>query len=363
MEAELTEVMAVVKGGAYGSGVMGVVGAVLEAGATELAVATVSEGVFLRTQGVAVPIAVLGNLNPEELPDVLTYRLHPTVGWARAFQQSEPISLKYHDGSPLEVHVEIDTGMSRFGVQPQDLAELMTTLDQRGIKVRSLYTHFQSAITERDLNKRQYDSFIEATKAFPGIRRHAAATTGCVQGLGGELDFIRPGGAVTGLCSGSSEADVKAFAELGFQPSFSLVARPSFYKLLEPCRGVGYDSTYTSSSHEWIANFNTGWSDGLARKLSNCGHVLRIKTGELCPIVGRVSMDSMTVRVPEEPGAEETFVIITPDFHPLTSAVGVARSLGAAVYEVPGNWGSRLPRVTVEGGKVKQVYRSLEYTN
>ncbi|KAA0184013.1 hypothetical protein HAZT_HAZT002960 [Hyalella azteca] len=76
------------------------------------------------------------------------------------------------------------------------------------------------------------------------------------------------------------KADVKAFAELGFQPSFSLVARPSFYKLLEPCRGVGYDSTYTSSSHEWIANFNTGWSDGLARKLSNCGHVLRIKTGK-----------------------------------------------------------------------------------
>ncbi|KAF2347079.1 Alanine racemase C-terminal [Trinorchestia longiramus] len=111
------------------------------------------------------------------------------------------------------------------------------------------------------------------------VPRHAAATTGCVQELGNDLDFVRPGGAVTGLCSGSSEEDVSAFAKCGFQPSFSVIARPSFCKLLAPDRAVGYDGTYTSREHEWIANFNTGWSDGLARKLTNCGHVKRIKTG------------------------------------------------------------------------------------
>ena len=84
---------------------------------------------------------------------------------------------------------------------------------------------------------------------------------------------------------------------------------------------------------------------------------------ELCPIVGRVSMDSITVRLPEEPSADEIFVLITADFHPVTSAVGIARTLGAAVYEVPGNWSTRLPRVAVSQGSVKRVHESLNYTN
>lgn len=74
-------------------------------------------------------------------------------------------------------------------------------------------------------------------------------------------------------------------------------------------------------------------------------------------------MDSITVRLPEEPGVDEAFVIITADFHPLTSAVGISRSMGGAVYEVPGNWSTRLPRVTVQEGKVRKVYHSLDYTN
>ena len=88
-----------------------------------------------------------------------------------------------------------------------------------------------------------------------------------------------------------------------------------------------------------------------------------LQTGELCDIVGRVSMDSITVRLPEEPSPDEVFALITDDFDPKTSAVGLARTLGAAVYEVPGNWSTRLPRVAVSGGKVKKVYHSLSYTN
>lgn len=66
----------------------------------------------------------------------------------------------------------------------------------------------------------------------------------------------------------------------GFQPAFSVVARPTFYKLLKAGRDIGYDGTYTTSEDEWIANFTTGWSDGLSRRLSNfVGAVKRVNTG------------------------------------------------------------------------------------
>ncbi|KAF2347078.1 Alanine racemase N-terminal [Trinorchestia longiramus] len=158
--------MAVVKGAAYGSEVLGVATAALEAGAKELAVATVSEGVFLCKQGISAPITVLGNLSAEELPDVLTHHLYPTLSWTRALQDVHPDTLKYLNGCPLEVHVEVDTGMSRFGVQPEDLPSVMATLEKLGVKVRSIYTHFQSAITQPQLNKRQYDCFVAATELF-----------------------------------------------------------------------------------------------------------------------------------------------------------------------------------------------------
>ena len=89
--------------------------------------------------------------------------------------------------------------------------------------------------------------------------------------------FLREFSNITS--SGSNEDDVEQFANCGFQPAFSLVMKPSFYKLLPPGRHVGYDGTYTSHQPEWIANFSTGWSDGLARKLTNTGYVKRMKTG------------------------------------------------------------------------------------
>lgn len=85
-------------------------------------------------------------------------------------------------------------------------------------------------------------------------------------------------------------------------------------------------------------------------------------TGELCPIVGRVSMDSITVRLSGAPDPDDAYLVLSDDFHNITSAVGMARRLDAAVYEIPGNWSTRLPRVYTHGGKITQICSSLGYT-
>uniref|UniRef100_A0A0P4WGK0 Alanine racemase C-terminal domain-containing protein n=1 Tax=Scylla olivacea TaxID=85551 RepID=A0A0P4WGK0_SCYOL len=268
------------------------------------------------------------------------------------------------DGSRLRVAINIDTGMSRYGVQPQDLPALVTTLDNLNVTIASMYTHFQAAINEPEKNKKQLDMFLEATEPYKlrPLTRHVAATTGCVQGIGTNLDFIRPGGAITGLSSGSDEESAGLFAKCGFCPALSVVARPTFFKQLPPGRGIGYDATYQTTSDEWIANLTTGWSDGFSRRLSNTGAVKRVKTGELCPIVGRVSMDSITIRLPEAPAEDDVFQVISDDFDENTSAVGLARILEAAVYEMPGNWSTRLSRVYIKNGSIAKVYHSLDYT-
>lgn len=85
-------------------------------------------------------------------------------------------------------------------------------------------------------------------------------------------------------------------------------------------------------------------------------------SGELCPIVGRVSMDSITIRLPEAPAGDEVFQVISDDFDKNTSAVGLARILEGAVYEMSGNWSTRLSRVYIKNGSIAKVYHSLDYT-
>ncbi|KAG0719754.1 Alanine racemase [Chionoecetes opilio] len=313
-------------------------------GVEELSVATVAEGVYLRRQGVTRPITVLGNLLDCEVEDVLKHRLIPSISWLCPLTAQPSHSLNYPDGSRLRVAVNLDTGMSRYGVQPQDLPALVTTLDALQVTIHSIYTHFQAAIDEPHKNKRQLDIFLETTEPYKlrPLTRHVAATTGCVQGLGTNLDFIRPGGAITGLCSGSDEESVGLFAKCGFRPALSVVARPTFFKQLPSGRGIGYDATYQTSCDEWIANLTTGWSDGFSRRPQQ---QRSRQKGELCPIVGRVSMDSITIRLPEPPAEDEVFQVISDDFDENTSAVGLSRILEAAVYEMPG----KLDNTTAKG--------------
>lgn len=73
-------------------------------------------------------------------------------------------------------------------------------------------------------------------------------------------------------------------------------------------------------------------------------------------------MDSITVRLPEQPLPDEVFQVLTDDYDEVTSAVGMARNLGGATYEIPGNWSTRLPRLYTRNGKIVKIYLSLQYT-
>ncbi|CAL4170648.1 unnamed protein product [Meganyctiphanes norvegica] len=278
-----TEINAVIKDGAYGTGLLPATKAMLEAGVTHFTAACVNEAVYLRKNGIKhVPISVLGNLSAEELPRILEHNLMPSISWIKPLLSMPKEDLIYQDGQRLNVNINIDTGLHRYGVKPDELPAMVDELDNLGVGIHSMYTHYARGVNATEENTKQFDEFLKATKPYMhrGIKLHSAATSGLIQRLGHDLGYIRIGKALLGLSCGNSKEVTSLFASYGFTPVLSVVAKPSFYKKLPKGSPVGYDGSYVTQSDEWIANFRCGWGDGYNKRLGEGkGYIKRLRTG------------------------------------------------------------------------------------
>ena len=331
------EVIAVVKANAYGHGAARVARYLREhRGARRFAVATTGEGAELRKAGIAEPVLLLGALHPDDAGDAARHDLTPTLVTleaARAFAAARPGG---------RAQVKVDSGMGRVGVPPAELAGFVAAVEGLGLEVEAIYTHFAVADEDEAETRRQLAVFLEAARALP--RRyplHAANSAAILAGLGTELDFVRPGVALYGLPPDMREAP-------GLEPVLAWKARPTLVKRLPAGHGVGYGLTYRAGGEEWIATLPFGYADGFSRALSNLGWVRW--RGGYAPVVGRVSMDQTTVRLPEPVGLDEVFEVATPDLDERTSLTGRARALGTIHYELAAALSPRLPRRYREEG-------------
>ena len=331
------QLIAVVKANAYGHGAVRVARHLLErCGVRRFAVATSGEGAELRAAGIAESLLLLGALHPDDAADAARHGLTPTLvtlAAARAFAAARPGG---------RVQVKVDSGMGRVGVAPAELAGFLAAVEELGLEVEAIYTHFAVADEDEAETRRQLAVFLEAARALP--RRyplHAANSAAILAGLGTGLDFVRPGVALYGLAPDMREAP-------GLEPVLAWKARPGQVKRLPAGHGVGYGLTYRAKGEEWIATLPFGYADGFSRALSNRGW-LRWRGG-YAPVAGRVSMDQTTVRLPGPVGLDEVFEVVTPDLDERTSLTGRARALGTIHYELATALSPRLPRVYLEEG-------------
>src|SRR5581483_9299812 len=148
-----TQVMAVVKADGYGLGAPAVAGAALRAGASWLAVARIDEGVALRKAGIGAPILNLACTLPEEAELAVEYRIRPTVvdlATARALAAAAPPNARF------PVHLKVDSGLSRFGVQPDELLPLLKNLELLdNLEIEGVFSHFATADEADDRFARQ----------------------------------------------------------------------------------------------------------------------------------------------------------------------------------------------------------------
>ena len=294
--------MTVVKTDAYGHGAVEVAQMLSGIGIAGFAVATVEEGVELRTSGINQPILVLGHVFPDEYQKAINHHITLTVF---AYENAAAISnaAKALD-TTAKVHVAVDTGMGRIGFQPteENVEEIRKIFALPNLDVEGVFTHFACADcadkTSRDNQIRIFLSYTKKLKeAGCNFRiRHMCNSATVMEGTDNYLDMVRLGITIYGLLP-SDEVNPE---NLDLRPAMSLVSHVSHVKTVGPGFTVSYGSTYVTDKPETtIATVPVGYGDGYPRMLSNKGYVLI--HGKRAPIVGRVCMDQFMVDVSDIP--------------------------------------------------------------
>jgi alanine racemase len=345
-----TELMAVVKANGYGHGIPGIARAVLEAGATRFGVACVQEGVELRSAGLDCPVLVLGYVPHWEAERVVKLDLSVALATHQlALALSREASAA---GRPATVHVKVDTGMSRYGLLPDEVRPFVSALvDLPGLRVEGLFTHLATADEpDRGHAERQLRCFRDVSRllADHGILpplRHALNSAGTVAFPEAQFGMVRAGICLYGV----PPADMPGLPAL--RPALSLKARIARLRRLGPGTCVGYGCSYVTERPTDLGLIPVGYADGLSRSLSDRGWVL--VNGGRAPIVGRISMDQCTIDLtglgPVRQDDEVT--LIGEQGEDAITATEAAAWRGTIAYEVLTGLSVRVPRVYIDGGR------------
>ena len=348
MRAQLGEgvrFLAVVKANAYGHGAVPVARAALEAGADMLAVAIPEEGVELRQAGVDAPILVLGGIDEAAAQAVAQSALTQAV-----FDESRILALAAAGracGRAAQVHLKLDTGMSRIGVrtaqEAQALVRLIDSLE--GIELTGCFTHMATA-DEADSagTLAQIARFREMCDAIaavhPGkITRHAANTASIFCYPQAHADMVRGGIALYGY---PPVPQAK-----GLMPAMRWVTRGVYVKTIAPGDRVSYGGLFTAERETRVMTVPVGYADGYRRAITGKGCVL--VRGRRAPVLGRVCMDQIMVDVTDIPGAQagDEVVLLGRQGDEMIDADEMAAWIGTISYEVICSPSPRVPRTYV----------------
>jgi alanine racemase len=296
-------VAAVVKADAYGLGALRVGPALAAAGCDTFFVARLAEGVALRPVVPQARIFVLDGAPPDAIPALLTHRLTPVLNslsdiaaWRAAAAAARTV---------LDAALQVDTGMNRLGLPGEELAVLAAEARLRlsGLNLVLVMSHLACADDEgadKAMNARQLDRFRTALAMLPPAPASLAASSGTMLGMEYHFDMVRPGVALYGANPQAGQPNLMQMAAV-------LTARVLQVRRIDSGDTVGYAATFRARRPSMIATLALGYADGIPRAASGRGQAA---FGGVCaPIVGRISMDMITLDVtdmshPPAPGDE-----------------------------------------------------------
>jgi alanine racemase len=349
------EVVAVVKADAYGHGAVPVARRLVAAGCTRLAVAMIAEAAELRAAAVRVPLLLLGGIHDAaEADDAAALDLVPVVQHAGHVPLLARAAREH--GRRLGVELEVDTGMARMGVAPEDVAALVSAIGrEESLACEGVYTHLACA-DEPDLasTRRQLALFGEVlaglrARSLLPARVHVANSAGLVAGpelaaaMPAEVNTVRPGLLLYGVQPCAERAGV---AQL--RPVMSLCTRVANVRHVRRGDPVGYGATFRAKQRGRIATLPVGYADGVPWAVGNRGWVLL--RGRKLRIAGRVSMDLITLDVGEAPVEIGDPVLVFGEADGERLRVEeLAEAAGTIPYELLVRVGRRVPRILQNG--------------
>jgi alanine racemase len=341
------EVWAVLKADGYGHGAKGVARTLERAGATGICVALLEEGIELRQAGIRVPILITGGYYGRAFSEVLRHSLTPVLHDPAQVEELAD-EVRYSGAEPANVHVKIDTGMSRLGVLPRDVPKMAEVLARHPqVRVGGLMTHFACADgADPESINQQMDLFDAATASMKSLGidpllRHAANSAAILQSPRAHLNVVRPGIALFGV-----EPRAGICKEL--RPVMTVRTELVAVREIAAGQSVGYGATWTAQRTSRIATIPMGYADGLSRSLSNRGELL--VRGKRVPVAGIVSMDMAMLDVTEVPDVRvgDECVVLGTQKGPLgqetISVEEIAAHRGTIPWEVLTDISRRVPR-------------------
>ncbi|HLE76849.1 MAG TPA: alanine racemase [bacterium] len=343
--------MAVVKADGYGHGMTEVARAAIDAGATWLGVATLHEGLALRTAGFREPVLILGAVSPEDLMATVLPRPPLSI----AITSPEILeALIATPASGFRVHLKIDTGMTRLGLRPDDAAQTLDLLARlrNRMALEGCFTHLATADDpESPLAAEQLAAFAPVAamvrERFPSALVHAANSAGTIAWPGAHYDLVRVGIAMYGMYPAPI---LRTLMDEPLRPAMRLHSRVVRTLRVPAGTPVGYGATYRTERPTVIATVACGYADGYPRQASNRGEA--VIGGRRHPVAGRVAMDYLML------DAGDADVRVGDEvelFGESVSADEVAKWAETISYHVFCGIGPRVPRLYLRGGQVVDV--------
>ncbi|MBQ9835694.1 MAG: alanine racemase [Akkermansia sp.] len=334
-----TQLMPVVKAGAYGHGLEPVARRLDNDGIAFFGVANAGEARRLSQAGIRTKPFILGPSFPEEREEIVLNNWCCSVSTLEEALHFQSLASLYD--KTFLVHLAVDTGMGREGVLPAELNELAHALKQMpNLVVDGVMSHFPCADEDvpytQDEIARFSDYVAELQQHFRLRYRHIAASAG---ELGYEIpvaNLARPGLMLYGV------APMASIYDGVLRPTLKLSSRVSLIRTLPAGHGVSYGRTHITSRPTRVATIGIGYADGWSRRLSGKGAELYIN-GHYCPMLGRVTMDQIMADVTDVPfiSPGDEVELIGPHI-PVTKVAALADTI---VWEIFTGLGPRLPRL------------------
>jgi len=314
------------------------------------ATATAEEALELRKAGLKKRILILGPVFCDDYAELLLNDISLTVF---TYEAAKEINAVAHNINKIaNIHIKVDTGMSRIGVFPNESGlEIVKKIDDlSNVTIQGLFTHFARA---DEINKdrayaqlEKYNDFANKIEAC-GINipiKHCSNSAALLEMPEARFDMVRAGIVLYGLWP-SDEVNKDKIELL---PVMSLVSHVSYVKNLVPNTQISYGGTFETCKQTRVATVPVGYADGYPRQLSNKGKV--IINGAFAPILGRVCMDQLMVDVSDIEGVEtgSEVILMGSDGSLSITAEEIGEESGRFNYELVCDITARVPREYIE---------------
>jgi alanine racemase len=343
--SEDVRILCVVKADAYGHGMIQVAGKLESMGADYLGVATISEGMQLRSNNISIPVLVMSGIMPwEDVQQALDNDLTPAVHDMDMLRKIKDAS--FLQDKTVNIHLKVDTGMGRLGFHPDSMFSVIEEIKEAPhIRIEGIMSHFSSSEIKDEYGMEQIKIFQNILQLFQnnGIKTNLnhMANSGAIGNYPeAHFNMVRVGINLYG-----SYTDVRLKKGFPLKQVMKLISRIALLKEFPPGYSLSYGRSYITEKNTTIACIPIGYADCYPRALSNKGSVL-IKD-KRCNVVGRVCMDWILVDVTDIEGvsAGDEVILLGNGNTDAITADEMAHLTGTIPYEILCKISGRVPRI------------------